>query len=125
VGKGEAGAASRLLNQGHIPKGAENRIHGIFDRKNETSGKLSPGKACIHKGRRIGKKIEGEHHTQERICRLLDLSGPGIPAFDLGDCPSDTRKHCLGSLQGIPLAVDKQDSLSEDLASNIAQVIGF
>ena len=58
AGEGKAGAAAALMNQGGIFDGIENRFHGVFDRQDETGGKLSQFPAGVHQGGGVGQEFQ-------------------------------------------------------------------
>lgn len=65
-GKGEAGAAAGLMDEGGVFDGIENVLHGVCHRQYETGGQLSQRTARIHQRRGIGQEIQLGHHPVKR-----------------------------------------------------------
>ena len=71
-GKGKAGAAAGLVDQGGIAQGAENALHAVLDRQHEAGRQLPQAPAGIHQGRGVGQEFELGHQLVEGLLDVLD-----------------------------------------------------
>ena len=91
AGKGEAGAAARLVDQRRLLDGLENILHAVRHRQDEAGGKLPQRPTGVHQRGGIGQEFQLGHHPVEfllqrrhiRLRLILEIGGgdgPGHPA---------------------------------------------
>ena len=89
----ESRTAARLVDERLLFKAVINGGQGVFDRKDETGGKLLEASPGIHQCGRIGKKIEAGHASVPAMSRVGQSASGGVESFSLGDVGRDAPEE--------------------------------
>jgi hypothetical protein len=86
----------------------------VFDREDETGGKLLEASSGVHQCRRIGKKVEPGHAIVPALNRTGQPAGGGVESFSVCDIARDAPEELPRRLDGRSSGALGQIALSKD-----------
>ena len=114
----EAGAAARLVHQGHGPEGVVDAGlavgQGVVHRKDEAGGELAQGTTRVHERGRVGHEHALGHEVEERLGQGLDRTfGCAVLPVRFRYGTSDTPEQGCGRFDRLAGFVAQEVALLE------------